>query len=56
MPTVAIVIGSEGGFSPEEADAASDAGLCLCGLGRRILRTETASGFVLSCLAYRFEL
>ena len=40
----------------EEADAASDAGLCLCGLGRRILRTETASGFVLSCLAYRFEL
>ena len=29
----------------EEADAASDAGLCLCGLGRRILRTETASGF-----------
>ena len=56
VPTVAIVIGSEGGFSPEEADAASDAGLCLCGLGRRILRTETASGFVLSCLAYRFEL
>lgn len=26
VPTVAIVIGSEGGFSPEEADAASDAG------------------------------
>lgn len=56
VPTVAIVIGSEGGFSPEEAMAAREAGLSLCGLGRRILRTETASGFVLSCLSYRFEL
>lgn len=55
-PLVAIVVGSEGGFSPEEARAAADAGLCLCGLGRRILRTETASGFVLSCLSYRLEL
>lgn len=56
VPTVAVLVGSEGGFSPEEARAAADAGLCLCGLGRRILRTETASGFVLSCLSYRLEL
>lgn len=56
VPTVAIVVGSEGGFSPEEAKAAAEAGLLPCGLGRRILRTETASGFVLSCLSYRFEL
>lgn len=55
-PTIAIVIGSEGGFSPEEAAAAAEKGACMCGLGPRILRTETASGFVLSCLAYRFEL
>ena len=54
--TVSIVVGSEGGFSPEEAQAAADTGLCLCGLGTRILRTETASGFVLGCLSYRFEL
>ena len=54
--SVAIVVGSEGGFSPEEAREAADAGLCLCGLGTRILRTETASGFVLGCLSYRFEL
>ena len=55
-PTIAIVIGSEGGFSPEEAASAADAGLLLTGLGRRILRTETAASFVLSCLSYQFEL
>ena len=55
-PTIAIVIGSEGGFSPEEAASAVDAGLMLTGLGRRILRTETAASFVLSCLSYQFEL
>lgn len=56
IPTIAIVIGSEGGFSPEEAATAAEMGAQMCGLGPRILRTETASGFVLSCLAYRFEL
>ena len=54
--TVAIVIGSEGGFSLREAQAARDAGLCPVGLGKRILRTETASGFALSCLVYVTEL
>jgi 16S rRNA U1498 N3-methylase RsmE len=28
----------------------------MAGLGRRILRTETASSFVLSALVYEFEL
>ena len=55
-PSVSIVIGSEGGFSVEEAKAAEQAGFCMVGLGKRILRTETASGFVLSCLVYEFEL
>lgn len=55
-PEIAIVIGSEGGFSPEEAAAAQDCGCTLTGLGKRILRTETASGFVLSCLVYALEL
>ena len=54
--STAIVIGSEGGFSPEEAAAARDAGALLIGLGPRILRTETASGFVLACLIYALEL
>lgn len=55
-PTIGIVVGSEGGFSPEEAAEAADAGLCMTGLGKRILRTETAAPFVLGCLVYRFEM
>ena len=55
-PTVSIVIGSEGGFSLSEVEAARAAGLTPIGLGKRILRTETASSFVLGCLCYEFEL
>ena len=54
--TVAIVIGSEGGFSLDEVAKAKARGLAPIGLGKRILRTETASGFVLSCLVYVTEL
>ena len=39
---VAIVTGSEGGFSVEEAEAAKAAGAVTVGLGPRILRCETA--------------
>ena len=55
-PTVSIVIGSEGGFSLSEVAYAKDAGLTPVGLGKRILRTETASSFALGCLVYEFEL
>ncbi len=54
--TVSVMIGSEGGFSPEEAEAAVRAGMLPVGLGRRILRTETAASFVLACLVYEFEM
>lgn len=54
--TVAIVIGSEGGFSLKEAEIAEAAGLISTGLGKRILRTETASSFVLACISYALEL
>lgn len=54
--TVSVVVGSEGGFSEAEAEAAKRAGLLLVGLGKRILRCETAPLFVLSCLAFRYEL
>lgn len=54
--SVAIVVGPEGGFSPEEAERAEAAGLSLLGLGRRILRTESAAAFVLACLSSEFEL
>ena len=54
--SIAIVIGSEGGFSEKEAAKAEECGMRLVGLGKRILRTETASSFLLGCLVYEFEL
>lgn len=53
---VSIVIGSEGGFSVAEAEYAEKAGMKSIGLGKRILRTETASSFVLACISYELEL
>ncbi len=55
-PTVSVVIGSEGGFSPEEAKCAIEAGMLPVGLGKRILRTETAASFVLACLSFATEM
>lgn len=55
-PQISVVIGSEGGFSRLEADMAKNAGFYCAGLGKRILRCETASGFVLACISYEFEL
>ena len=54
--SVSVVIGSEGGFSLKESALIRDAGAVAVGLGNRILRTETASGFVLACLVYATEL
>ena len=54
--SIAIIIGSEGGFSTKEAEFAQNNGAILTGLGKRILRTETASGFVLSCIVCFSEL
>ena len=54
--SISVVIGSEGGFSIKEASAAIGQGMIPTGLGKRILRTETASGFVLACLVYVTEL
>ena len=54
--SISIFIGSEGGFSVREADTARESGMTMIGLGKRILRTETASGFVLACIACAFEL
>ena len=55
-PTVSIVIGSEGGFSEGEAEIAKKHGMLMAGLGKRILRTETVSTFVLGALVCEFEL
>lgn len=54
--TVSVVVGCEGGFSLDEAQMAKDGGMLMCGLGRRILRCETAPSYALSALSYHFEL
>lgn len=56
IKSISVIVGSEGGFSPEEAVLARDKGISLCGLGNRILRCETAPLFVLSCLSFYYEL
>lgn len=53
---IAVIIGSEGGFSKEEAALAKSNGFYSVGLGKRILRAETAAIFSLSCIVYEFEL
>ena len=52
---VAVIVGSEGGFAPEEAEAASKAGCVMTGLGTRILRCETAPLVALSCLDFYYD-
>jgi 16S rRNA (uracil1498-N3)-methyltransferase len=56
MPVVSVIIGPEGGFSAEEANKAKAAGMLMAGLGPRILRTETASGFALGAISCALEL
>lgn len=56
VSSVSVMIGSEGGFSSDEVKRAKEFGLCPVSLGKRILRTETAPVFVLSCICYEFEL
>jgi 16S rRNA (uracil1498-N3)-methyltransferase len=50
--TVSIFIGPEGGYTPEEAAAASTAGAQLVTLGPRVLRTETASPLLAALVLY----
>lgn len=52
---LAVIIGPEGGFTEEEAQQAKEAGCSWITLGRRILRTETASLAALACIMYEFD-
>ena len=54
--SIAVIVGSEGGFSEGEAEAAKAAGAVAVSLGKRILRCETAPSFALSAIAYELEL
>ena len=48
---VALIFGPVGGFSPEEAQRAMEAGAVVASLGRRTLRTETAAIAAMSITA-----
>ncbi len=50
--TVSLLTGPEGGLEEKEVKQASDAGLKVCTLGKRILRCETAPLCALSAVMY----
>lgn len=52
---VAVFIGPEGGFTEEEIQLATKAGIVPITLGHRILRTETAGIVVLSWIMFEVE-
>ena len=49
---IAIIIGPEGGFEPEEIEALADSGANQATLGGRILRTETAGMAALAAIMF----
>lgn len=53
--SIAVFIGSEGGFSVGEIALFKEAGFSTVTLGKRILRTETASPVVTSLILYELE-
>ncbi len=50
--SISILVGAEGGFSPEEVQFANDHKFKSVSLGTRILRSETAAIYFLSVLAF----
>ncbi len=53
--TVSVLIGPEGGFTEDEINRASSAGIVSVTLGRRILRTETAGPVTCGNILYEIE-
>lgn len=51
-----IVFGPEGGLTHQEVEMMTKNGFQACGLGPRILRTETAPLYLLSAVSYHLEL
>ncbi|MGF3103770.1 16S rRNA (uracil(1498)-N(3))-methyltransferase [Rossellomorea sp. DUT-2] len=54
--SVLVVFGPEGGLTEKEVEMCKNEGFIPCGLGPRILRTETAPLYVLSAISYQLEL
>ena len=51
-----VVFGPEGGLTEQEVGKLIENGFVACGLGPRILRTETAPLYLLSAVSYQLEL
>lgn len=51
-----LLFGPEGGLTDEEINRLKENDFAVCGLGPRILRTETAPLYMLSSISYHFEL
>ncbi|AYV74535.1 16S rRNA (uracil(1498)-N(3))-methyltransferase [Bacillus sp. PK3-056] len=54
--SILAVFGPEGGLTESEVALLKEHGFMTCGLGPRILRTETAPLYLLSAVSYHFEL
>ncbi|MBB6445975.1 16S rRNA (uracil(1498)-N(3))-methyltransferase [Bacillus benzoevorans] len=54
--TLLVVFGPEGGLTENEVKELEGNGFRACGLGPRILRTETAPLYLLSAVSYHLEL
>lgn len=55
IPSILIVIGSEGGFSVEEVKQLEEQGFIRVSLGARILRAETAAISMISNISFFYE-
>ena len=55
LKTVAAIVGSEGGFAPEEASKAAEFGARCVSLGSRILRAETANMALAAAIMYELD-
>ena len=53
---IAIFVGPEGDFTPEEISMAKEEGYKISSLGKLVLRVETAGIYILSCLNYEYFL
>ncbi|MBS7526775.1 16S rRNA (uracil(1498)-N(3))-methyltransferase [Fusibacter paucivorans] len=49
---IAVIVGPEGGFDPNEIALLKDSGAEIITLGNRILRTETAGMAAIACIQY----
>lgn len=53
--SAALLVGPEGGFSEDEVERAEEFGFVRAGLGRNVLRVETAAVAALAMVQYHFD-